>query len=433
MGLAGRKQKQRIPADPRNLSWADDASRFGLSYLSKFGWDTSKGLGSSGDGIKSHLKVSQKLDMMGIGAQHQRDPNGIAWKQNQEFEALLKRLNEGVEGEEGTVGGDEDEEMEGGSLRTDGEKGDPALVVRETDQTPDSRDQQSNEKKRKRKAVDNADSGEQRKKKRQEERKKTDFDPSENIMADTLDRKGASPPWEAVPEQPKSKARRPMAHRARIQAAKRLATKSATAISEILGIAPTPTPSSSSTSVLASSSASTAPTPGSLTPLDPTPSLSLEKLTTSSKSVADYFKDKLASKSSPSTSGSEFATPGLGHVARTTIVAHVDAATDNYADMHTDMPRRGLGSLRLLTTQPPSGDNQPSAAPGLGSARHSDFVLTSFLKTPATTYTPVPLAQIPASLHTPISRGRTDGEGEGESAEEGGKAEAAGGGGEGAQ
>ena len=23
MGLAGRKQKQRIPADPRNLSWAD--------------------------------------------------------------------------------------------------------------------------------------------------------------------------------------------------------------------------------------------------------------------------------------------------------------------------------------------------------------------------------------------------------------------------
>ncbi|KAF9230728.1 hypothetical protein BU15DRAFT_27796, partial [Melanogaster broomeanus] len=72
MGLAGRKQKQRIPADPRNLSWADDASRFGLSYLSKFGWDASKGLGSSGEGIKSHLKVSQKLDMMGIGAQHQK-------------------------------------------------------------------------------------------------------------------------------------------------------------------------------------------------------------------------------------------------------------------------------------------------------------------------------------------------------------------------
>lgn len=43
--------------------------------------------------MKSHLKVSQKLDMLGIGAAHQQDPHGIAWKQNKEFEALLKRLN----------------------------------------------------------------------------------------------------------------------------------------------------------------------------------------------------------------------------------------------------------------------------------------------------------------------------------------------------
>ncbi|KAH0829220.1 hypothetical protein J3R83DRAFT_2784 [Lanmaoa asiatica] len=120
MGLAGRKQKQRIPADPRNLSWADgepspiiititltfprstDASRFGHSYLSKFGWDASQGLGSSGNGMKTHLKVQQKLDLMGIGAQHQRDPNGIAWKQNKEFEALLKRLNESAEAGKGS-------------------------------------------------------------------------------------------------------------------------------------------------------------------------------------------------------------------------------------------------------------------------------------------------------------------------------------------
>lgn len=31
--------------------------------------------------------------MLGIGAQHTKDPNGIAWKQNQDFENLLKRLN----------------------------------------------------------------------------------------------------------------------------------------------------------------------------------------------------------------------------------------------------------------------------------------------------------------------------------------------------
>jgi len=43
--------------------------------------------------MTSHLKVSHKLDMLGIGAGHQRDPNGIAWKQNKDFENLLKRLN----------------------------------------------------------------------------------------------------------------------------------------------------------------------------------------------------------------------------------------------------------------------------------------------------------------------------------------------------
>jgi Pin2-interacting protein X1 len=31
--------------------------------------------------------------MLGIGAAHARDPNGIAWKQNSDFERLLARLN----------------------------------------------------------------------------------------------------------------------------------------------------------------------------------------------------------------------------------------------------------------------------------------------------------------------------------------------------
>lgn len=38
-------------------------------------------------------QVHHKLDMFGIGAQHTKDPNGIAWKQNRDFENLLKRLN----------------------------------------------------------------------------------------------------------------------------------------------------------------------------------------------------------------------------------------------------------------------------------------------------------------------------------------------------
>ncbi len=78
----------KFPSDIRK-----DAARFGSNYLAKFGWDCSKGLGASGEGMTSHIKVSHKLDMLGIGAAHQRDPNGIAWKQNKDFENLLKRLN----------------------------------------------------------------------------------------------------------------------------------------------------------------------------------------------------------------------------------------------------------------------------------------------------------------------------------------------------
>ena len=77
-----------------------DAARFGSNYLAKFGWESSKGLGVSGEGRTTHIKVAQKLDMMGIGAAHQKDPNEVAWKQNRDYENLLKRLNEANGGEE---------------------------------------------------------------------------------------------------------------------------------------------------------------------------------------------------------------------------------------------------------------------------------------------------------------------------------------------
>jgi Pin2-interacting protein X1 len=44
--------------------------------------------------------------MLGIGMQHQKDPNGIAWRQNRDFENLLRRLNnEGTVVAEGEVPG----------------------------------------------------------------------------------------------------------------------------------------------------------------------------------------------------------------------------------------------------------------------------------------------------------------------------------------
>ncbi len=74
-----------------------DASRFGQAYLEKFGWDASKGLGASGEGRTSAIKATQKLDMLGIGMWHQNDAEGgIAWRQNRDFEDLLRRLNDGT-------------------------------------------------------------------------------------------------------------------------------------------------------------------------------------------------------------------------------------------------------------------------------------------------------------------------------------------------
>ncbi|KAG2752579.1 hypothetical protein P692DRAFT_20862882 [Suillus brevipes Sb2] len=251
--------------------------------MSKLGWDPSKGLGASGDGMKSHLKVSQKLDMLGIGAAHQKDPHGIAWKQNKDFEALLQRLN-AQDGQDSS------------SKRVLGE------FVRPEHPTPDAHTEEDKEpnqsskkeKKRKRKGGEHAEDGKDKKKRKKE--KHQDEEVEDSTVADSS--KTNSPPIDlpapspdTVPSIPQTRPKgRPMAHRARIQAAKRLANKSAAAISEILGIAPTP-----------SSVSSTTPS-GSLTPSTPTDSdLPLEKLTTSTKSVADYFKEKLGAKSSSNT------------------------------------------------------------------------------------------------------------------------------------
>jgi len=155
MGLAGRKEKQRIGPDPRNLTWAQgqsilskrisadsifflslpvltwlsaillvhtpvhriydntithalcwyiDNSRFGQQYLAKFGWtpDSGSGLGANGDGRLSHIPIAQKLNLLGIGSgpgAGASSPDAIAWKQSRDFEAVLKRLN-GVEPEQ---------------------------------------------------------------------------------------------------------------------------------------------------------------------------------------------------------------------------------------------------------------------------------------------------------------------------------------------
>lgn len=95
----------------------------------------------AGDGRTSHIKVSHKLDMLGIGAANMHDPNGIAWKQNKDFENLLRRLNEVADGE-----GEEDVGTNVEGFVSQGKGGDvPGETVERVDKVEKS------EKKRKRK------------------------------------------------------------------------------------------------------------------------------------------------------------------------------------------------------------------------------------------------------------------------------------------
>ncbi|KAH7883160.1 hypothetical protein F5I97DRAFT_1902602 [Phlebopus sp. FC_14] len=340
MGLAGRKQKQRIPADPRNLSWADDAARFGQSYLSKFGWDSSKGLGTSGNGTKSHIKVSQKLDMLGIGAAHQRDPHGVAWKQNRDFEALLKRLNGNSEGDK------PHDTMEGNFIPAAAEKDDTSA----DDNYRVERTLSQAEKKHRKRKRDSTEEEEEKEKESNRKRKKDKRKKSKALeevkVAEVVQDEGVNISLASIAErEPQALASgpvdpalqlkikgRPMAHRARIQAAKRLVNKSAAAISEILGIVPTSSPSTSSSAMHS----------GSVTPADS--ELHIETITTSAKSVGDYFKEKLGSKSS----GTSTPAQDANGFARSGGLSSRSAAFSMFSE-DADRPRAGLGKMSNLS------------------------------------------------------------------------------------
>jgi Pin2-interacting protein X1 len=130
-------------------------------------------------------------------------------------------------------------------------------------------------------------------------------------------------------------------HRAKFIRSKRMALTDATAMAEVLGI--------SSSSALALAPTSSAPASSRVVDLE------LEKITTSSKSVMDYFKEKLLAKTNPTSSVSS------------TFYADVD---------EDDTPvRRGLGSSRARITLDSIDEDTPSRGLGLGSAPSSSMPL----------------------------------------------------------
>jgi Pin2-interacting protein X1 len=274
--------------------------------MSKFGWDASKGLGAEGDGRTTHLKVAQKLDMLGIGAAHTRDPNGIAWKQNRDFERLLARLNGNPE---------EDGMKVDGFARAAEEEPDGVAALVEEDE--DAERKARKERKREKRAAKEAAAGEGKTIKK---RKAGELDEQPVLaaaIAAPVASMSAAPvrgcrPHHTIRCAPSDLYTR---HRARHVRAKRMALADSVAMAEVLGIAP-----ASSTAAAAAAIASDAPVAMPSGVLE-----EMEKLTTSTKSVMDYFKEKLLAKSNGAS--------GSG----TPAVVEEDEGL---------APRRGLGATR---------------------------------------------------------------------------------------
>ncbi|KAK7201433.1 G-patch domain/DExH-box splicing factor binding site [Novymonas esmeraldas] len=58
-----------MATDPNGNRWSTSANNFGKALLKKSGWTEGSGLGKEQDGVVSHVKVSRKDDVMGLGYQ----------------------------------------------------------------------------------------------------------------------------------------------------------------------------------------------------------------------------------------------------------------------------------------------------------------------------------------------------------------------------
>ena len=156
----------------------------------------------------------------------------------------------------------------------------------------------------------------------------------------------------------------PRTHRARIIAAKRMAASDSTALAEILGIPS----SSSSSSVYPSAVASPVPVvpgPASATAAEAQDD-SPQRLTTSSQSVADYFKAKLGAKAH----GERQARPTLAPVDATSAPPALAQNDDN--------GRAGLGLGRGPPRIPDSLDEEPMRG-GIGASSSSSKFMVMFM------------------------------------------------------
>jgi Pin2-interacting protein X1 len=64
-----KDKKKTMSNDPNGNRWASSEKNFGKALMKKSGWTEGTGLGKEQDGVVSHVKVTRKDDVMGLGYQ----------------------------------------------------------------------------------------------------------------------------------------------------------------------------------------------------------------------------------------------------------------------------------------------------------------------------------------------------------------------------
>lgn len=401
----------------------------------------------SGEGRTSAIKATQKLDMLGIGMRQQSNvEGGIAWRQNRDFEDLLRRLNDGTTTETATATattnstellldsfhkararepepealekvkddrddrhGDGEEEREGVMMAKKKKKKKKRKASAADEEEVEEREEglDRKERKKRRKKSSSKDDGyddgrapvpssiesEPPPRSRPSSREARSAKESGSVPMDTATATAtATRPTTAVTAPVHVRAP-PRTHRARIIAAKRMAASNSTALAEILGI-----PSSSSSSS-ARPSAVASPLPDPALAFLATTAATKSTITTSNNATAtttSEAKDLLQNLTTSSQSVGDYFKAKLNakthgeRQARPTSAAASRSTRDDHDD---DDGRAGLGSglgfgggpSRI--PPPPGGLNEEPVRGGIGASSLSTFA-TMFMPCQPTTNAP---------------------------------------------
>lgn len=71
-----------------------DKNAYGYRMLIKMGWKEGTGLGKYGTGLKTHIRVSKKSDVYGLGIDDSDKANKSFVSTESNYNELLRRLNE---------------------------------------------------------------------------------------------------------------------------------------------------------------------------------------------------------------------------------------------------------------------------------------------------------------------------------------------------